>query len=146
MLTLNSVTVVGRVLYEPDRGETATGKRKMVVEVETVEDVFNKEYVQHLQVVAWGYLAEKLDNMRQGDILMVQGRFQQRSYEGRDGTKHKVFDIVAREASFEPMGRAKGSKESAQRQAPAEEYRQAAPKVQAEPAPDNGIADEEIPF
>lgn len=145
MLSLNSVTVVGRVLFEPDRGETATGKKHMVIDVETVEDVNNKQYRQRLKVHIWGYLADKLEYLRQGDILMTQGRFQENSYEGRDGTKHKVFDVVAREVSFEPMGR---STDASRPAATGQAWSQAvAPKpVEAAPSVKTAVVDDDIPF
>lgn len=145
MLTLNQVTVIGQVLYEPDRGETVTGKKHMVVDVETVEDVNNKQYVTVLKVQVWGYLCDKLEYLRKGDLIMVQGRFQERAWEGRDGTKHKIMDVVAREASYEPMGRTAAPKGDEQ---PESRQNQAAEPVPA-PKPVSAaksMLDDPIPF
>lgn len=145
MLTLNQVTVIGQVLYEPDRGETATGKKHMVVDVETVEDVNNKQYVTVLKVQVWGYLCDKLEYLRKGDLIMVQGRFQERAWEGRDGTKHKIMDVVAREASYEPMGRTAAVPKDNER--PESRQNQAAEPVPApKPVTTKSIADDDIPF
>lgn len=150
MLSLNQVTVVGRVLYEPDRGETATGKAHMVIDVETVEDVKDKQYTQALKIQVWGYLCEKLEYLRKDDILMVQGRFQERSWEGRDGTKHKVFDVVAREVSYEPMGRSAGApkREAQPESGPESRQSQAsAPAPATKPvSAAKSMLDDQIPF
>ena len=54
-----------------------------------------------IPIVAWEKLAEICgNNLVKGSQILVEGRMQVRSYEGQDGTKRYVTEVVANEIEF----------------------------------------------
>jgi len=41
--------------------------------------------------------------------VLIEGKIQSREYEGRDGTKRKVYEIVASDMKMIPDGRGRGN-------------------------------------
>jgi single-strand DNA-binding protein len=81
-------------------------------------------------VVVWGKQAETCgEYLDKGSPIMVEGRLQTRDWEGKDGQKRNVVEVVAERVQF--MGRGKTSAVSAM----------------PEPAVDAHVAgDDEVPF
>lgn len=56
----------------------------------------NEQAVDYFTCVLWGRTAEALEPyLKKGKNVLVKGRLQTRSYEGKDGTKKTVTEIVA---------------------------------------------------
>src|SRR5690606_41787995 len=54
-----------------------------------------------INIVVWGRQAESCANyLRKGKLAAVNGRLQSRSYEGRDGIRRYVTEVVASRVEF----------------------------------------------
>ncbi len=85
-----------------------------------------------LTVVVWGKQAESCgEYLDKGSQIFVEGRLQTRDWEGKDGQKRSVTEVVAERVQF--MSRAKGA---------APWPATTAPRAFAEEAP----AEDDVPF
>lgn len=96
----NKVQLIGNLGFDPEVREIATGRKVARMSVATNETYKNArgERVTDTQwhtVVAWGQTAEQCERLlRKGTGLMLEGRLVHRSYEGKDGSKRYVTEIV----------------------------------------------------
>lgn len=105
---MNKVVLIGRLVRDPNLKFTpGTGTA-----VTTFTLAVNKRYKKEGQpeadfipVVVWGKQAESTANyMSKGKQLSVSGRIETRSYDGKDGTKKYVTEVVADEVHFLEWG------------------------------------------
>lgn len=98
---VNLATIAGTLEEHPNHRYTAMGHAMCELRVRTVvpwtdEVGRQKERRELHSVVVWGKLAEDVSNTySKGDRVCVEGRIQTRGYEGRDGGKKYVTEIVA---------------------------------------------------
>lgn len=97
---MNRATFVGNLGRDPQIRMTKTGKTVATFSIAVTErynvDGDWKEIVDWFNVVAWGKLAEKAGNqLYKGSKVLVDGRMSTRSYEGKDGRKVYVTELVA---------------------------------------------------
>ncbi|MBX7058001.1 MAG: single-stranded DNA-binding protein [Leptospirales bacterium] len=147
---LNRVMLIGRLTRDPELRQTNSGgaycrfsiasNRSYTVNGE------KREEVSYIDCVVWGRPAEVLNQYcRKGKQLAIDGRLQQRSWEGQDGKKQSKIDVVVE--NFQLLG-APGEGGGARSMAPAgggrgEEF--ASPEF-SEPAFGAGMDDDDIPF
>ena len=110
----NKVILTGRLVADPDVRYTPNG-----AEVAQFRIAVNRSYkikdqsdwqqeTFFVTIIAWNRLAEKVENnFKKGDLVLVEGRLNIRSYE-TDGTKKWVTEIIASDAKFLPRNKAKG--------------------------------------
>ncbi|MCB0794072.1 MAG: single-stranded DNA-binding protein [Flavobacteriales bacterium] len=104
----NNVQLIGNLGNDPELRETAQGRKMARMSVATNDSYKNQagERVTDTQwhtVVAWGKQAEQVAQLlRKGSKLALQGRLVHRSYEGKDGQKRYITEIVLNE--FQLMG------------------------------------------
>ena len=97
-----------------------------------------KEEVSFIRVVVWGKMAEICgEYLTKGRPVLVEGRLKTRSWEGQDGQKRSVLEVVANSVQF--VG-ARGEK------APAGEARPAADEYGAVESIDVDQESGEVPF
>ena len=96
---MNKVILIGRLTKDPDVRYT---KNEKVVAMFGL--AVNREYknehgaydADFFNVVIWGKPAELAGNtLHKGNKIAVEGRIQNRSYDGKDGVKHYITEIVA---------------------------------------------------
>lgn len=97
---MNRIQLMGRLTRDPEVRYTQTGKAvasfSLAVRRYTGPSSQNREEVDFIDVVAWGVLAESCGNtLQKGQLVMVDGRLQIRSYETQDGQKRRVAEVVA---------------------------------------------------
>ena len=102
---MNYALVEGKLGKDPVVRTTNTGKMVASFSVATTEKVGDKEQTEWLNIVAWGKLAERCDALQKGSTVFVQGRIATRSWEGNDGVKRYITEIVANK--LVPMDRLK---------------------------------------
>ena len=96
----NKVQLIGNLGNDPEMKETAGGKRMARLSLATTERFKNaqgewKEDVQWHTVVAWGFTAEQVaEKLQKGTKVAVEGRLVHRSYEGKDGQKRYMTEVV----------------------------------------------------
>jgi single-strand DNA-binding protein len=101
---MNKWIGLGRLVKDPEVKYTESGK---VVTQFTlaVNRPFTNQQGQNeadfIPVVVWGKQAELIGNScAKGHRLLVEGRIQIRSYDGKDGTKRWVTEIIANNFEF----------------------------------------------
>lgn len=106
---MNRVILVGRLTKDPELRYTPTG-----VAVATFTLAVNRTFTNQsgereadfINVVVWRKQAENVANfLKKGSQAGVDGRLQSRSYEGQDGKRVYVTEVVAESVQFlEPKG------------------------------------------
>lgn len=107
---INRVILVGRLTKDPDLRYTANG-----VPVATFTLAVNRNFkkdngeqeADFINVVVWRKPAENVANfLKKGSLAGVDGRIQTRNFEGQDGKRVYVTEVVAESVQFlEPKNR-----------------------------------------
>lgn len=100
---MNVVTMVGRLSKDVELRFTQSGKA-----VGNFTLAVNREYAREgepkadfFPIVVWGRQAETCNEyISKGYLVGVRGRLQVRSFDGKDGSKRYVTEIVADNVSF----------------------------------------------
>ena len=97
---INNVVIMGRLTKDVEERTTSTGKKVCSFCV-ALNDNFDKEKTHYLDVIAWNKTAEFVCTyFRKGSMIAVQGRLATRTWEDKNGSKHKAVEIVADNVSF----------------------------------------------
>ncbi|MBS3942751.1 MAG: single-stranded DNA-binding protein [Dethiobacter sp.] len=102
---LNQVVLIGRLTQDPELRYTATNGVPVATFSIAVDRPFTSQQgtkeTDFIPIVAWRKQAENCANyLRKGLLVAVSGRLQIRAYEGNDGSKRKVAEIVADQVRF----------------------------------------------
>lgn len=101
---MNRIILLGRLTKEPEVRYTNTGKvvASFTMAVDrpfTGQD--GKREADFIPVVIWGKPAETVGNyIQKGHRVLVEGRLQIRSYDGKDGQKRWVTEVIADRFEF----------------------------------------------
>ena len=147
MSNLNLVQLIGRLTRDPEMRYTPSGQPVTSFSVATNRYAVGpegerREFTDYHNIVAWNIgrrnLAEQVAQyLRKGSLVYVAGRLQTRSWEGQDGQKRRVTEVIANDVQFlEPRGAGPSGAGAAR---PAE----------GPPAPEGEVRDvdpDEIPF
>ncbi len=145
---MNRIILLGRLVRDPEVRVTPTEKTVCTFTL-AVDRPFTAKNGQReadfINIVTWNKTAELCGNsLTKGQRVLIEGRLQIRSYDGKDGNKHYVTEVIADRAEFiERKGTGSGA-QGAPSQAPSAQGSKAAD-------PMNGFGsevgfDEEIPF
>ncbi len=113
MASLNKVFLIGNLTRPPELRYTPSGTavadvRLAVNRNYTTQGGEKREDTCFLTVVVWGKQAESCgEYLDKGSPILVEGRLQTREWEGKDGQKRTVIEVVAERVQF--MGRGKGA-------------------------------------
>ncbi|MBC1521423.1 single-stranded DNA-binding protein [Listeria aquatica] len=154
---MNRVVLVGRLTKDPELRYTPAG-----VAVATFTLAINRNFkngqgeqeADFINCVVWRKPAENVANfLKKGSLAGVDGRIQTRNYEGQDGKRVYVTEVVAESVQFlEPKvastsnsNQHVGNQSYSQRKAP-----QATQNASSNPFAGNGkpidISDDDLPF
>jgi single-strand DNA-binding protein len=105
---LNRVVLVGRLTKDPELRRTQSGAAVTTFTL-AVDKRFSRDQdrtANFFTIVAWNNTAENVAKyMRKGNLVGVDGRLDQRSYERADKTRGYVVEVIADQVSFlEPKG------------------------------------------
>lgn len=97
-----SSTIVGNITRDPELTYTNGGAARVRFGVAVSRRRKNgdewTEEASFFDVVAWRNLAENVaESIGKGMRVVIFGRFEQRTFEGRDGTERTVVELVAEE-------------------------------------------------
>lgn len=96
---LNNITIQGRLTKDIELRYTKTDKA-----VASFTIACNRSYGEEtdfINCIAWQKTAEFIQKyFNKGDMLLLSGRLQQRTYEDKDGKKRSAFDVVVNEINF----------------------------------------------
>jgi single-strand DNA-binding protein len=101
MKSINQVTLLGNLTRDPELRYTPSGAAVISFSVATSrewkdkETQEKKEITDYHNVIFWNKAAEILSQfVFKGHKILVQGRLQTRSWEGKDGNKRYATEIV----------------------------------------------------
>jgi single-strand DNA-binding protein len=120
MSNLNKALLIGRLTKDPEMRYTPSGTAVTNFSIATNRwstgpDGERKEFTDYHNIVAYPIgkrnLAETVAQYtRKGALVFVEGRIQTRSWEGQDGQKRRVTEIIANDVQFlEPRGAGAGA-------------------------------------
>ena len=97
---MNKVFLLGRLVRDPEIRTTQSGK--MTTEFTLAVDRYaGSKDTDFIKIVTWEKLAEACgNNLFKGQRAMVEGRLQIRSFDGKDGQKKWVTEIIAQAVEF----------------------------------------------
>ncbi len=113
MATLNKVFLMGNLTRAPELRYTPNGTavsdlRLAVNRAYTTQSGEKRQETYFLTVVVWGKQAETCgEYLDKGSPILVEGRLQTREWEGKDGQRRNVVEVVADRIQF--LGRARGA-------------------------------------
>ena len=99
---MNQVGLVGRLTRDPELRYTSSGVATTSFTI-AVDDPFSKgeKKADFLSIVTWKQSAEACANfLRKARLCSVEGRISTRNYEGKDGKKVYVTEIIASNVRF----------------------------------------------
>ncbi|PIR88013.1 MAG: single-stranded DNA-binding protein [Candidatus Harrisonbacteria bacterium CG10_big_fil_rev_8_21_14_0_10_45_28] len=151
-MDLNKAYILGRLTADPQLRSTKAGQSVAVFSVATNRvwtDKENKkqEAVEFHNIVVWGRQAEVASKfLLKGQMVLIEGRIQTRSYDGKDGAKRYVTEIVAERVQFGPKAGGSGGSVPSEERTPASGSK--APEVEEIPTIniDDDIKEEDLPF
>lgn len=101
---MNRIILLGRLTKDPEVRYTNTGKVVCQFTLAVDRPFANQEgqrEADFIPVVIWGKQAETCGNsLTKGQRALVEGRLQIRSYDGKDGNKHWVTEVIADRFEF----------------------------------------------
>ena len=101
---MNKIILLGRLTKDPEVRYTDSGKVVCQFTLAVDRPFTNpdgKREADFIPVVMWGKQAETAGNgLHHGNRALVDGRLQIRSYEGKDGNKHWVTEVIADRFEF----------------------------------------------
>ena len=101
---MNKIIIMGRLTKSPEIRYTSSQKvvASLVLAVDRpflTQD--GKREADFIPVVIWGKAAELVGNSCQkGHRLLVEGRLQIRNFEGKDGSKRYIAEVIASNIEF----------------------------------------------
>ena len=141
MASLNKVLLIGNLTRAPELRYTPSGTavadlRLAVNRNYTTQAGEKREETFFVNVVVWGKQAESSgEYLDKGSSIFVEGRLQTRDWEGKDGQKRSVTEVVAERVQF--LSRTKGGGAGAPAPATAPAFAEEAPA---------GVGDDDVPF
>ena len=96
----NKAIIIGNLARDPEIRYTASGKAVARITVAVnrqwkSQDGESREEVDFIPAVVWGKMAENVDRyLKKGSSLLVEGRISVRNFEGKDGQKKYMTEIV----------------------------------------------------
>ena len=101
---MNKVILMGRLTRDPEVRYTQTGKVVCQFTLAVDRPFANQEgqrEADFIPVVIWGKQAETCGNsLTKGQRALVEGRLQIRSYDGKDGNKRWITEVIADRFEF----------------------------------------------
>lgn len=149
---INKVILMGRLTRDPELRHTGTGTPVCSFSIAIDNGYGENRQTDFINCVAWNKTAEFVSNyFQQGKMIIVIGRISTRSWEGQDGKKNYVTEVVASEVSFGESKRAQDGGASTPRAAGGEYSAPvAAPQMPQDLAEDDFSplleTDDDLPF
>ncbi len=148
-MNLNKIFIIGNLTRDPESRALPSGQSVTSFGVATNRFFSNKEGqkqqdTQFHNVVAFGRLAEIAKQyLNKGSLVMVEGRIQNRSWEGKDGQKKYRTEIVTESMQLGPRSGGGGSAGPRNQEAAPKETQ---PELDTIEYGEENINPDEIPF
>jgi single-strand DNA-binding protein len=107
---LNKITIMGRLCADPELRRTNSGTAVASFTIACDRDFGDKE-ADFIDCTAWKNTAEFVNNyFLKGNMIIVSGRLQNRSWTDKDGGKRRTAEVVADNVYFGESKKESGSK------------------------------------
>ncbi|NQT90584.1 MAG: single-stranded DNA-binding protein [Candidatus Omnitrophica bacterium] len=155
MASLNKVFLMGNLTRDPElrylpSGTAVTTFTVAVNRVYKLQSGEKKEEVTFMPIVVWGRRAETCgEYLNKGSAAFVEGRLRNRSWQGQDGQKRSVVEVVADNVQFMQRARSQSAQQAPAAEGEAQQPLDIAPDVDVPPGnsgPTGMGPKEEIPF
>lgn len=97
-MSLNRVTLIGRLTRDPETRDTSTGKPVASFSI-AVDKRFKRSGgpdADFFRVTAWGQTAEFVEKyLSKGRLVAVDGRLEQNKFTDKDGNQRETVEVVA---------------------------------------------------
>lgn len=98
---INKVILMGRLTRDPELRHTGSGTPVCSFSIAIDNGYGDNRSTDFINCVAWNKTAEFVEKyFTKGRMIIVIGRIQTRTWEGQDGKKNYVTEVVASEVSF----------------------------------------------
>lgn len=98
---INTITLMGRLVRDPELRTTQSGKEVASFTVAVQRSRSKNGETDFIPVVVWDKTAKLVcDYFRKGSMIAVTGSLQTRNYTDGDGYKRTAFEVIANEVSF----------------------------------------------
>lgn len=98
---INKAILMGRLTRDPEIRHTNSGTPVCSFSIAINNGYGENQTTDFINCVAWNKQAEFIErNFSKGKMIIVVGRIQTRTWEGTDGKKNYVTEVVANEVSF----------------------------------------------
>lgn len=98
---MNKVFLVGWLSPDVDMRYTTSGKAVCSFSLTVAYKTKVREETDAIDCVAWDTLAELIgDQLDKGRRVAIEGRLHTRQFEGPDGQRKKVTEVVVRDVEF----------------------------------------------
>ena len=92
---------MGRLTRDPELRHTDSGKAVCNFSIAISEGYGENQRTEFVNCVAWNKSAEFVDKyFTKGSMIIVDGRISTRTWEGQDGKKNYVAEVVANQVAF----------------------------------------------
>jgi single-strand DNA-binding protein len=111
-MNLNKVFILGRLTQDPQARSLPSGQTVANFGVATNRIFYNQnrekqEQAEFHNVVAFGKLADTTRQyLRQGSMVLIEGRLQTRNWEGKDGVRRYKTEIIVENLQLGPKTQA----------------------------------------
>lgn len=104
MRSINKVQLVGTVASNPEINQEVSKRVVFPLAISrdwNCEDNTKKESVDYYSVVAFGRLADAvMQHLVKGSPVLIEGRLQNRCFDGSDGKRHFITEVVLESLSI----------------------------------------------
>ena len=101
---MNKIVLIGRLVRDPElriTPGTGTAISRFTIAVNRRKKEDGRQEADFIPCISWGKQAENIANyQRKGNQIGICGRIQTRNYDGKDGIKRYVTEVVAEEVQF----------------------------------------------
>lgn len=98
---MNKVILAGRLTKDPEVKYTQTGKAVTRFNLAVNRPYTKEPTADFIPIVTWNKLAEICgNNLLKGSQVIVEGRMQISSYDGQDGKKRYITEVIADNIEF----------------------------------------------
>lgn len=98
---MNRVFLLGNIGKDPEIRTTQSGKLVAKFSLGVAEGYGDKKTTSWHNIVCWEKVAESVGNsLSKGSKVLVEGKITNRSYDGKDGVKRYITEIVANHVEF----------------------------------------------
>ncbi len=150
MASLNSITLLGNLTRDPELRYTpqgtAVGTFGLAVNRRYRQGEEQREETCFVDIVTFGRQAETASEyLNKGNLVLIEGRLQWRSWETPEGQKRSKHEVVANNVQFMPRARSEQQGESYPPSRPAAQSRPSSLPSSLPPTSGGGHYDDAFP-